>query len=349
MLGAGLRIWPEGKPVGQDQQIMSEEKTALNFGRKVLATEAKAVAGLAERLSEEFTQAVQMVYDCKGAVILTGMGKAGIVAQKISATLASTGTLSYFLHPADALHGDLGRVQEADLVLVLSYGGETEEISRLLDIVAKIGAKIIGMTARESSTLARKADIALLLGELSEACPLGLAPTTSTTCMLALGDALAMAVMKMRNFAEQDYARFHPGGSLGRRLSRVDDLMSFHEGRNLPVANDSMSVRQALAAVTHLSKRSGAILLVDQSGKLTGIFTDADLRRLLEKGLESVLDEPVATVMTRDPKRIRSGTQSWEAARIFEEYRVDELPVVNESDEPVGLIDVQDLVVHKVI
>ena len=328
---------------------MSEEKTALDFGRNVLATEAKAVAGLADRLSEEFTRAVQMVYDCKGAVILTGMGKAGIVAQKISATLASTGTLSYFLHPADALHGDLGRVQESDLVLVLSYGGETEEISRLLDIVAKIGAKIIGMTARESSTLARKADIALLLGEVSEACPLGLAPTTSTTCMLALGDALAMAVMRMRNFAEQDYARFHPGGSLGRRLSRVDDLMSFHKGRNLPVANDSMSVRQALAAVTHLSKRSGAILLVDQSGKLTGIFTDADLRRLLEKGLESVLDEPVATVMTRDPKRIRSGTQSWEAARIFEEYRVDELPVVNESDEPVGLIDVQDLVVHKVI
>ena len=328
---------------------MSEERTVLNFGRNVLATEAKALAELAERLSEEFDQAVQMIYDCKGAVILTGMGKAGIVSQKISATLASTGTRSYFLHPADALHGDLGRVQESDLVVVLSYGGETEEISRLLELLARIGAKIIGMTARESSTLARKADVALLLGEVSEACPLGLAPTTSTTCMLALGDALSMAVMKIRNFAEQDYAKYHPGGSLGRRLSSVDDLMSFHKGRNLPVAKDNVSVRQALAAVTHLRKRSGAILLVDQAGKLTGIFTDADLRRLLEKGIESVLDEPIATVMTRDPKRIRSGTQSWEAARIFEEYRVDELPVVNEADEPVGLIDVQDLVVHKVI
>ena len=275
--------------------------------------------------------------------------KAGIIAQKISGTLASTGTLSYYVHPADALHGDLGRLREADLMLVLSYGGETEEISRLLNILAKIGVKIIAITARESSTLARKADLALLLGEITEACPLGLAPTTSTTCMLALGDALAMAVMKIRNFAEKDYAVYHPGGSLGRRLSRVDELMSFHRGRNLPVAQDDLTVRQALAAVTHLSKRSGAILLVDQAGKLTGIFTDADLRRLLEKGIESVLDGPIATVMTRDPKRIRSGTQSWEAARMFEEYRVDELPVVNESDEPVGLIDVQDLVAHKEI
>jgi len=325
---------------------MSKEKSALDFGRSVLTAEAAAVAGLAERLSDEFEQAVHMVYDCKGAVILTGMGKAGIVAQKISATLASTGTLSYYVHPADALHGDLGRVQKSDLMIVLSYGGETEEISRLLNILTKIGVKIIAITARESSTLARKADLALLLGEITEACPLGLAPTTSTTCMLAMGDALAMAVMKMRNFAEQDYAAYHPGGSLGRRLSRVDELMSFHRGRNLPVAQDNLTVRQALAAVTHLSKRSGAILLVDQTGKLTGIFTDADLRRLLEKGIESVLDKPIAMVMTRNPKRIHSGTQSWEAARIFEEYRMDELPVVNETDEPVGLIDVQDLVVQ---
>jgi len=234
-------------------------------------------------------------------------------------------------------------------MLVLSYGGETEEISRLLSILAKIGVKIIAVTARESSTLARKADRALLLGEIAEACPLGLAPTTSTTCMLALGDALAMAVMRKRNFAEQDYAVYHPGGSLGRRLSRVDEIMSFHLGRNLPLAQDNLTVRQALAAVTHLSKRSGAILLVDQAGKLTGIFTDADLRRLLEKGLETVLDKPIAAVMTRNPKRIRSGAQSWEAAKIFEEYRVDELPVVNEADEPVGLIDVQDLVVQKVV
>lgn len=325
---------------------MSKEKSTLDFGRNVLAEEAAAVAGLAERLSGEFEQAVQMVYNCQGAVVLTGMGKAGIVAQKISATLASTGTLSYYVHPADALHGDLGRVQKSDLLLVLSYGGETEEISRLLNIVTKVGVKIIAITARESSTLARKADLALLLGEITEACPLGLAPTTSTTCMLALGDALSMAVMNMRNFAEQDYAAYHPSGSLGKRLSRVDDLMSFHRGRNLPVAQDDLTVRQALAAVTHLSKRSGAILLVDQAGKLTGIFTDADLRRLLEKGIESVLDEPIATVMTRNPKRIRSGTQSWEAARMFEEYRMDELPVVNELDEPVGLIDVQDLVVQ---
>ena len=333
----------------QDKQVVSDEKSALALGRAVLAGEAEAVANLAEQLGDEFERAVQMVHDCQGAVILSGMGKAGIIAQKISATLASTGTLSYYLHPADALHGDLGRVQKSDIMLILSFGGETEEISRLLKIVGRMNVKIIGITARESSTLGRKADLSLLLGEIAEACPLGLAPTTSTTCMLALGDALAMTVMKMGNFAEQDYAVFHPGGSLGKRLSKVDELMSFHRGRNLPVADDKLTVRQALAQVSHLSKRSGAILLVDKAGKLSGIFTDADLRRLLEKGIESVLDEPIGTVMTRNPKRIRSGTQSWEAARIFEEYRVDELPVVNEADEPVGLMDVQDLVTHKVI
>jgi len=333
----------------QNKQVVSEEKSALAFGQAVLIAEAAALASLAEQLGDEFEQAVRMVHDCQGSIILTGMGKAGIIAQKISGTLASTGTLSYYLHPADALHGDLGRVQKSDIMLVLSYGGETDEISRLLKILGQMGVKIIGITARESSTLARKADLALLLGEIAEACPLGLAPTSSTTCMLALGDALAMTVMKMRKFAEQDYEDFHPGGSLGRRLSKVDELMSFIRGRNLPVARDNLTVRQALAKVSHLSKRSGAILLVDAAGKLSGIFTDADLRRLLEKGIESVLDEPIARVMTRNPKRMRSGTQSWEAARIFEEYRVDELPVVNEADEPVGLMDVQDLVTHKVI
>ena len=322
---------------------------ALAFGKEVMAAEAEAVAGLAERLGEPFDRAVQMVHDCKGSVILTGMGKAGIIARKVSATLASTGTLSYFLHPADALHGDLGRVQKSDIMVVLSYGGETEEITRLLSVLNRMGVKVIGMTARESSTLGREADVALLMGEIAEACPLGLAPTSSTTCMLALGDALAMTVMKMRNFAEEDYASYHPGGTLGRRLSKVDELMSFRKGRNLPVARDDLSVRQALAQVSHLSKRCGAILLVDEAGKLSGIFTDADLRRLLEKGMESVLDKPMSQVMTRNPKRLRGGTACWEAGRVFEEYRVDELPVVNELDEPVGLMDVQDLVSHKVV
>ena len=333
----------------QLKQVILQDGSILDFGRGVLASESKAVSVLAERLGQEFAQATRMIHECSGAVMLTGMGKAGIIAQKISATLASTGTRSYYLHPADALHGDLGRIHQSDLMIVLSYGGETDEITRLLRVLSKIGVKIIGITARESSTLARDADLALLMGEIAEACPLGLAPTTTTTCMLALGDALAMTVMKMRNFAEKDYATYHPGGSLGKRLSSVDDLMSFRRGRNLPVARDELTVREGLRQVSHLSKRSGAIMLVDQSGKLTGIFTDADLRRLLEKGIESVMDEPLSKVMTRDPKRLRSGTQSWEAARVFEEYRVDELPVVNENDEPVGLMDVQDLVTHKVI
>ena len=333
----------------QNKKTDGDVGTHLAFGRAVVKAEGQAVGKLAERLGEQFEQAVEMMHGCTGAIVLTGMGKAGIVAQKISATMASTGTLSYYLHPADALHGDLGRVRRSDIVLVLSYGGETDEINRLLSMLGKMEVRIIGMTARESSTLARKSDLALLLGEIPEACPLGLAPTSSTTCMLALGDALAMTVMKMREFAECDYAGYHPGGSLGRKLTKVDELMSFHRGRNLPVAGDNLSVRDALTGVGHLSKRSGAILLVNAEGKLSGIFTDADLRRLLEKGTEAVLDKPIAVVMTRDPMRIRSGTESWEAARMFEEYRMDELPVVNQADEPVGLMDVQDLVTHKVI
>ena len=331
------------------KETVGQDESVLEFGRSVLTSEAQAVGEFGRRLGREFEQAVGMIYECPGAVMLTGMGKAGIVAQKISATLASTGTRSFYLHPADTLHGDLGRVEESDLMVALSYGGETDEITRLLGILSKMGVKVIGITARESSTLGREADLALLLGEITEACPLGLAPTTTTTVMLALGDALAMTVMKMRKFAEKDYAVYHPGGSLGRRLSRVDDLMSFRKGRNLPIVRDNLTVREGLTRVSHLSKRSGAILLVGEDGKLTGIFTDADLRRLLEKGIESVVDEPLAIVMTREPKRLRSGMQSWEAARVFEEYRVDELPVVNENDEPVGLMDVQDLVTHKVI
>lgn len=324
-----------------------KEKSCAEFGQAMLTEEAEALATLARRLGKEFNQAIKMILDCEGTVILTGLGKSGIIAQKISSTLASTGTLSYFVHPADALHGDLGRVRGGDLIIVLSYGGETDEVINLVEILVKMDTKTIGITAREGSTLARKVDQVLLLGEVRESGPLGLVPTTSSTCMLALGDALAMTVMRARNFSKQDYAVYHPGGALGQRLSRVDDRMNFHMGKNLAVAQEEVTVRKALATVARLGKRSGAILIVDRTGRLSGIFTDADLRRLFESGTEAKLDKPIASVMTRNPRRIRSGTSCWQAARLFEKHRVDELPVVNELEEPVGLLDVQDLVAHK--
>jgi arabinose-5-phosphate isomerase len=281
-------------------------------------------------------------------VVVSGIGKAGIIGQKISATLASTGTPSHFLHPAEAIHGDLGRVQERDVVVVLSYGGATEEISRLLDLLKRIGPKVIAITGGAGSALTRCADVALCFGQVDEADEHNLAPTVSTACMLAIGDALALTVAKMRRFAPEDFALFHPGGSLGRKLLKVEEAMTFRRGENLPVAGDNLTVREVLHAVSRIKRRSGAVLLTGADGRLTGIFSDSDLRRLLEKR-ENALDLPVAKVMTRDPKRIGQGNLASEALHLLNEYRIDELPVVDENNVPVGLIDVQDLVVMRMV
>ena len=317
----------------------------LAYARHVLEVEAGALRRLVPRIGQDFAQAARMLYRCRGNVITSGIGKAGIIAQKISATLASTGTPSHFLHAAEAVHGDLGRVRPGDVVLILSYGGETAEVSRLLGQLEKMKVPVIAMTGTPDSTLARKATVLLGMGHIDEACPMGLAPSATTTAMLALGDALALSVLEMRQrggqFSREEFALYHPAGSLGRQLLMVETLM--RRGKDLPVARDNLTVRVALATVRKMRRRSGAVCLVDGRGRLTGIFTDADLRRLLEAGREDALDRPIAQVMTRGPKRVQAGDSAAEAIQIINRYFIEELPVVDARGRLVGLLDVQDL------
>lgn len=310
----------------------------LAFAREVLENEARAIASLAERIDKRFLEAARLILKCKGRVVVTGMGKPGLVGQKISATMASTGTPSYSLHPAEALHGDLGRVTKADVVLVLSNSGETEEIVRLIPYVQKIGAKIVAITGRSESTLARYSDVLLDLGNIEEACPLGLAPTTSTSAMLALGDALALCVQRGRDFTIEEYAAFHPGGSLGRKLMRVEEIM--RKGPRLAVIPTGKTLKDAVLAITQA--RSGAGVVVNGGGKIVGIFTDGDFRRHIVK--DASIGANVETVMTADPTTISAGKLVAEAQRIMGERKFNQLPVVDADGRPVGMVDVQDLV-----
>lgn len=322
----------------------------LDLARRTLELEGRTVAALADSVGKDFAEAARLCYECTGSAILTGLGKAGIIARKISGTLASTGTPSIFLHPVEALHGDLGRVRRGDVVIALSHSGQTEEIVRLTDHIKARGAKLIALTGSAGSPLGTHADVALRYGEVAEACPLGLAPTVSTTCMLALGDALALTVMRMRRFGPEDYAVFHPGGSLGRKLLKVEATMSFRTGERLYAVPDSLSLGDALAEAEKARRRTGAMLLVDGYGRLSGILTDADLRRiLLDRRGEDVFSLPVADVMTRDPKHVRLGDLASEALGIFNQYRIDELPVLDDDGRPVGVIDVQDVLGIKTV
>ncbi len=320
-------------------------RTDLAYARQVLEAEARAVQGLVDRIGREFADAVHMLLDCEGNVVTSGIGKAGIIARKISATLASTGTPSLYLHPAEAIHGDLGRVQPRDIVLILSYGGETTEVTRLLAQLEKMQAPVIAMTGNRDSTLARKAAVLLWMGRIGEACPMGLAPSATTTAMLSLGDALALTALQMRRragrFDREAFALYHPGGSLGRQLVMVDTVM--RQGEDLPAARDDRTVHEVLADLKAMRRRSGAVCLVDARRRLTGIFTDADLRRLLENGRVDALDRPIAEVMTRDPKTVRAGDTAGDAIEIVNRYFIEELPVVDDAGRLVGLVDVQDL------
>ena len=324
---------------------MTEPLPNLDLAREVVLKEAECIGSLAERIDERFSAAAEAVFRCAGTVILTGIGKAGVIAQKISDTLASTGTPSLFLHPVEALHGGLGRVRRADVVVALSHSGATDEILSLLNHLKARGAEVVAITARAGSPLAKYADVALCYGDVAEACPLGLAPTASTSCMLALGDALALTVMDMRRFSPEDFAAFHPAGALGRALLKVEEAMTFRLGERLPVASDALSVREVLTEAEKVERRSGAVLLVDEQGRLTGILTDADLRRrLLADQAGRALDGPVRDAMHSDPKSIRVGELASKALALMNRYRIDELPVVDEAGRPVGLLDVQDLV-----
>jgi arabinose-5-phosphate isomerase len=321
----------------------------IEYAKSVIRSEAEAIHSMIPLIGDSFSVAAQMVFaNTSGSVIVTGMGKAGIIGQKISATLASTGTPSHFLHPAEAVHGDLGRVQKNDIVLALSHSGESDEIVRLISPIKQQEVKLIAITGDPNSRLARHSDVVLNIGRVQEVCPLGIAPSVSTTCMLAIGDALAFAVMKARDFGPEDYARFHPAGALGAKLITVGQSMMFQRGEELPLSAAEDTIGQMLSKNEHL-KRRGAVMIVDEKGRLIGIVTDADLRRAIAQKGHDVLNCTVGRVMSKDCKRVTEDALAAEAMAVFHKFRIDELPVVDADDRPVGMIDVQDIVTIKIV
>ena len=320
------------------------------FAKQVIGAEVAALGRLALELDEHFDRAVRLILDCPGAVLTSGIGKAGHVARKLSASFSSTGTPSHFLNPAEAMHGDLGSVRKGDVVVILSYSGESDEILRMLSVLKKLGTPVIAMTSTAANALGRYADVVLKLGKIEEACPLGLAPSASTTAMTALGDALFLSVMKWRKFTADEFALYHPAGQLGRKLIRVREAMTFRAGENLPIASDRLTVKQVLHDVSSIKRRSGAVILVDDAGKVSGIFTDGDLRRTFtDVDAGAALNRPIREVMTANPKRINGDHLASEAIAVMRPFRIDELPVVDEQDRPIGLIDIQDLVVLRML
>jgi arabinose-5-phosphate isomerase len=319
------------------------------FALEVIDSEASAVKGLAKAVGEGFERAVRLIADCPSAVLTSGIGKAGHVARKLSASFSSTGTASHFLNPAEALHGDLGSVRPGDVVVILSYSGESDEILRMLSVIKKLGNRVVAVTSTTSNALARFSDVVLELGRIEEACPLRLAPSASTTAMMALGDALFLSVMRCRKFTADDFALYHPAGQLGRKLIKVKEAMSFRRGENLPVASDRLTVGQVLHAVSSIKRRSGAVILVGDDGKVSGIFSDGDLRRQITSDDGTALKRPIREVMTHNPKRIHGDKLASEAIAIMRPLRIDDLPVVDDDDRPIGLIDIQDLVVLRML
>lgn len=314
---------------------------AVHGARKILLAESRALADLADRLGPRFCDAVELILDCAGNVIVTGIGKAGLIGQKIAATLASTGTPSHFVHASEALHGDLGRIRGNDCVLVLSNSGETEEILRLAPCLADLGVPIIAVTGRAHSGLARAATVVLDLGPCDEAGSLGLAPSTSTTAMLALGDALALTASELRGFRSQDFGRLHPGGSLGRRLSKVTEVMRPLD--RCCVAQDSCSLREIYVQTRRPARRSGAILLVNSDGQLSGIFTDSDLARLFERKRDNAIDRPIREIMTAGPINLKSSAMLIDAIDLLAARKISELPIVDADRRPIGMIDITDV------
>jgi len=319
-----------------------DAKTRLEKAREMMRHEGNAVLETAELLDDSFSEAVKLLLACRGCVILSGIGKAGLIAQKLTATLASTGTPSHFLHPAEAIHGDLGRVTPSDVIVMISQSGETEEVVRILPSLKKIGVPLIAITAANDNTLARYATVVLAIGKRKEADPLNLAPTTSTTTMLALGDALALVTSAERGFQAENFAQFHPGGSLGRKLSRVEEYMRpLSECR---IAPDTETVREIFMRRSVSGRRSGAVLLQNDAGQLSGIFTDSDLARLFEQRHDNQLDLPISGVMTKTPTVVAFGSKMLEAVAIMAKRKISELPVIDENRVPLGMLDITDVV-----
>jgi arabinose-5-phosphate isomerase len=326
---------------GRADDAACRDDAVLTRGREILRAEGEAILGVADALDASFSRAVCMIAGCTGKVVVTGIGKAGLVAQKIAATLASTGTPSHFLHPAEAMHGDLGALRGDDLVLAMSQSGETEEITRLLPHLAAAGVRIIALTGRADSTLGRAADLVVATGPLREACGLGLAPSTSTAVLMALGDGLALVTSALASFTPEDFAARHPGGSLGRQLMRVDDAM--RPVAECRTAAPGETVRGVFSRPLP-ARRTGAVMIVDATGGLAGIFTDSDLARLFERRNDAALDGPIAQVMTCRPTTVASGTRLRDAVVLLDARRLSELPVVDDRGRPVGLLDIVDVV-----
>jgi arabinose-5-phosphate isomerase len=310
----------------------------LDLARKVLRTEASAILSLVDRLDADFEEAVQLLYECRGRVVVTGMGKSGIICRKIAATLSSTGTSAFFLHPAEAIHGDLGALRDDDVVLALSYSGETPELVRLIESIRRIGARLIAISGDPASTLAKAADVALNCGIGEEACPMNLAPTASTTAALALGDALAMTLLVRKGFREEDFASLHPGGKLGRRLMRVEQAM--HAGPAAPIVAVSTSMPDVFHEMS--SKRLGMTCVVDDAGRLAGVFTDGDLRRLLARKPD-VLGLKAGEVLTPNPVTIDRQLLAVEALRIMETHKITSVVVVDAERRVEGVVHLHDL------
>jgi arabinose-5-phosphate isomerase len=319
--------------------------TSLDVGRRVLDIEARAVQALIQRLDGGFSDAVDLLYDCKGKVVVSGMGKSGLIGQKIAATMASTGTPSFFLHPAEGLHGDLGMLARRDVLIAISNSGETQEILQLLPFMERMGIPVVAIVGRKGSTLAKNSAVALDVSVAEEACPMGLAPTASTTATLAMGDALAVALLEKRGFKEQDFAQFHPGGTLGRRLLvKVRDVM--HAGAELPQVQETVSASVALLEMS--AKKLGMTTVVDRSGVLVGIITDGDLRRFVQQGGD-FSKGTAGSLASRRPKLIGPDELAAKAVEMMERYSITTLVVAENAKRIVGVVHLHDLLKHGIV
>jgi len=362
-MGLAGRDWIDMNESGLSHLKAQRLTAVVEEARAMVRAEAGSIAELAERLDERTGQAIELILERTGwneeeaggtggggTLVVSGIGKSGLMGQRIAASFASTGTPAHFLHPVEAVHGDVGRVRRRDVALLLSYSGETDELTRLIDVLKRMKVPMVAITSKATSTLGRLSDVCIELGPIEEVCPLKLAPTTSVNCMSVVADALVLGVMGLRKFSADDFAAFHPAGSLGRKLLKVGQAMSFKVGENFTPIWDGVKVREAIAQdhTTESKRRAGALLMVDKEGRLSGIFSNGDFRRkLLAHG--NLLEMPIGEVMTKNPKRILVEALASEALAMLNEYRILDLPVVDGEGRPVGMIDVQDLVTLRIV